>query len=177
MLFLAVLLGWVAVRRPQSLLRSLAPLLPLAALLLLAGQTVLAWQLPAHAPGFPFLTAASHGRNLAAVALAVARVGSLLLLLRADFAPSDFRLDAGAGIAASLALTLLAAIAPTLWGPTWLADPVALALLALALTALGRTRSPSQAVLRSAGLIQAAAAAVLAGGAWAGWATATAFQP
>ena len=177
LLFLTVLLGWVAARRPRPLLRSLAPLLPLAALLLLAGQTALAWRLPAHAPGFPLLTAASHGRNLAAVALAVARVGSLLVLLRADFAPADFRLDACAGVAATLALTLLAVIAPALWGPTWLADPVALALLALALTALVRTRSTSQVVLRAAGLVQAAAAAVLAGGAWAGWATATVFHP
>ena len=177
LLFVALLLGWIAIPRVLPKLRSLATLLMLLALLLLVGQAVAALQVPGHPPGFALAVGQSHAWNASGVALAVARIASLFLLLRADLPTIAPRLDAWAGMALTLVLALLAATAPAFLGPNWLVDPLPLALLALLVTALVRTHTPIGFARNAAGLLQAAAVAALAGGAWAGWATASYLVP
>ncbi len=177
-LFLAVLLAWALAGRPQARARLLVPTLVAAALAVLVAQTAAAWSLPPQVPGLPqtVLTGVT-GWSLAGLALAVARVLSLPPLLRAPLPPSAPRLDACAGLAASLTLALLAVVAPSRLGPVWLVDPVVLGLAAVLVAALVRTRARGPLATAAAACVQAAAALALAGGAWAGWATASALQP
>ncbi len=175
--FGALLLAWIAVRRSRPRLKIAALVLLLLALLLLAGQTVAALALPAHAPGFARVAGQAQGWDLAGVALALARIGSLGLLLAADLPPLATRLDAWTGIGASLTLALLTLTAPAFLGPAWFVDPLTFALLTLLLAALVRTRAPGGWAARAAGVVQIAAAAALAGGAWSGWATASMLHP
>lgn len=177
LLFVGLLLGWIAARRSQSSLRSLATLFLLVALLMLVGQSVAAAHLPGRAPGFPGVSVEEQGWNAAGLALAVARIGSLLLLLRVDLPARTVQLDRWAGMAACVTLAFLALNAPAVAGPNWLADPLPLGLVALLVAAFVRTHGNSRLANLAAGLVQVAAAASLAGGAWAGWATATYLAP
>ena len=177
LLFGAILLGWVGAHRGQRSLRSLARVLTLGALVLLLGQTVGASGLAPQAPGFPHMPATGLEWNGAGVALGCARVLSLLLLLRVAPFASTVSVDAWAGATASLTLAVLALAAPSLAGPTWLVDSFALALVALLLASLVRGSAPSALLDRVLAFGQLAAAAVIAGGVWAGWATASVLQP
>ncbi len=176
-LFLALLLGWAAERRPVWFLDRAAFLLLLFAGGLLAGQTLAAASAPVHAPGFPLAPATALDWNAAGVALALARIASLAVLLRAGPRSVATSLDGWAGLSASLLLAALTYFAPEVVGPTWLVDPLALALLALVLAATVRVRATAGWPRVAAGLVQLAAAAALAGGSWAGWATTSLLQP
>lgn len=177
LLFAALLIGWIAVQRGAPRLRLVASVLVGLALAVLMAQTAAAGHLPAHPSGYAQILLPVTTWNLAPIALAFARVLTLLLLLRRDLAPASARLDASVGLAASLTLAWLAATAGAFLGSAWLTDPLALGLLALVATALVRSRQPVGAPARLAGLLQLAAAAALAGGAWAGWAVPSSFYP
>ena len=173
LLFVAVLMAFVAVRRSANRLAGAAALLPFVALALLVGQSLALLQSLAHAPGVPFVAVAAPGCNAVGLALAGARIATVWVLLRHDLSMTATRLDAWAGTVLGVTLALAALAAPAIVGPAWLADPVALALVAMLVSTLVRGQASSASLARAAGLVQVAAGAAFAGGATAGLATAS----
>ena len=113
--------------------------------------------------------------DAAGVGLGLARLLTLGVLLVRPLTGATRQLDLWVGLLASIALAGLALGAPDFWGPTWFADPMALGLAALILTALVRSQYTQGYAHQAAGAVQVAVAAGLVGGAWAGWATASGF--
>lgn len=144
-------------------------LLPLVGVLLLLIMTLLTRDLPAHAQGYPLASGPFATLDASLLLLATARAATLAWLLLADL-PAAAISAVPAASAAGFLLLALAFCAPAVAGPTWLADPAALAAVAVLATAFVRARADSPVLAQAAGALLTLAALTLAGANAAAWA-------